>query len=203
MVETRAATATTASHPSTAATYRMAEGADGRHLHRRLGAGLHRGDDRGRPRADLRPLHEGWRATCWPSASFRASPTRTTCRSSPAARRRCTASPATTSSIRRPSSEVMMNDPKFLRAPTVLRRFHDAGAKVAVVTAKDKLRAAASATGSTMRSGRAIAFSSEKADKATQEGQRHRQRAASSSASRCRTSIPPICRSSCSPPASS
>jgi phosphonoacetate hydrolase len=37
--------------------------------------------------------------------------------------------------------EVMMNDPVFLRAPTVFQAFYDAGAKVAVVTAKDKLRA--------------------------------------------------------------
>ena len=37
--------------------------------------------------------------------------------------------------------EVMMNDVRFLRAPTVFAAFQDAGAKVAVVTAKDKLRA--------------------------------------------------------------
>ena len=37
-------------------------------------------------------------------------------------------------------AEVMMNDPKYLRAPTVLAAFARAGAKVAVVTAKDKLR---------------------------------------------------------------
>ncbi|WP_050477143.1 phosphonoacetate hydrolase [Herbaspirillum rhizosphaerae] len=36
--------------------------------------------------------------------------------------------------------EVMMNDPKYLRADTLLTAFADAGAKVAVVTAKDKLR---------------------------------------------------------------
>jgi phosphonoacetate hydrolase len=35
----------------------------------------------------------------------------------------------------------MMNDASFLRAPTIMKAFHDAGAKVAVVTAKDKLRA--------------------------------------------------------------
>ena len=33
-----------------------------------------------------------------------------------------------------------MNDARFLRAPTIMKAFHDAGAKVAVVTAKDKLR---------------------------------------------------------------
>jgi phosphonoacetate hydrolase len=38
------------------------------------------------------------------------------------------------------NAEVMMNDPKYLRAPTVLAGFAEAGAKVAVVTAKDKLR---------------------------------------------------------------
>jgi phosphonoacetate hydrolase len=36
--------------------------------------------------------------------------------------------------------EVLMNDPKWLRAPTLLARFAAEGAKVAVVTAKDKLR---------------------------------------------------------------
>ncbi len=36
--------------------------------------------------------------------------------------------------------EVMMNDARFLRAPTIMAAFHDAGARVAVVTAKDKLR---------------------------------------------------------------
>ncbi|HET8875092.1 MAG TPA: alkaline phosphatase family protein, partial [Casimicrobiaceae bacterium] len=37
--------------------------------------------------------------------------------------------------------EVMMNDPKYLRAGTILAAFADAGAAVAVITAKDKLRA--------------------------------------------------------------
>jgi phosphonoacetate hydrolase len=62
--------------------------------------------------------------------------------------------------------EVMMNDAKFLRAPTIMQGFHDAGAKVAVVTAKDKLRTLLG-NGLDMSSGRAIAFSSEKADQAT------------------------------------
>jgi len=65
-------------------------------------------------------------------------------------------------------TEVMMNDPKFLRAPTVLKAFHDAGAKVAMVTAKDKLRLLLS-DGLDYSTGRAIAFSSERADKATKE----------------------------------
>jgi DNA-binding GntR family transcriptional regulator len=38
-------------------------------------------------------------------------------------------------------AEVMMNDAKYLRAGTILAALSDAGAKVAVVTAKDKLRA--------------------------------------------------------------
>jgi phosphonoacetate hydrolase len=62
--------------------------------------------------------------------------------------------------------EVMMNDASFLRAPTIMKAFHDAGAKVAVVTAKDKLRSLLG-HGLDMTSGRAIAFSSEKADAAT------------------------------------
>jgi phosphonoacetate hydrolase len=62
--------------------------------------------------------------------------------------------------------EVMMNDARFMRAPTIMKAFHDAGAKVAVVTAKDKLRTLLG-NGLDMNSGRAIAFSSEKADQAT------------------------------------
>src|SRR3990170_3027052 len=42
---------------------------------------------------------------------------------------------------REAGAEVMMNDPKYLRAGTILAAFAAAGAKVAVVTAKDKLRA--------------------------------------------------------------
>jgi phosphonoacetate hydrolase len=55
-------------------------------------------------------------------------------------------------------AEVMMNDPKWLRAPSVLARLADAGASVAVVTAKDKLRRL---LGHGMKG---ICFSSEKAD---------------------------------------
>jgi phosphonoacetate hydrolase len=58
-------------------------------------------------------------------------------------------------------AEVMMNDPKYLRAGTVLAAFADAGAKVAVVTAKDKLR---KLLGHRMRG---ICFSSERAAEAT------------------------------------
>ncbi|MCC7080194.1 MAG: phosphonoacetate hydrolase [Burkholderiales bacterium] len=62
---------------------------------------------------------------------------------------------------READAEVMMNDPKYLRAGTILAAFSQAGAKVAVVTAKDKLRAL---LGHGMRG---ICFSSEKAAEAT------------------------------------
>jgi phosphonoacetate hydrolase len=53
---------------------------------------------------------------------------------------------------------VMMNDPRHLRAGTILAAFSAAGAKVAVITAKDKLR---KLLGHEMQG---ICFSSEKAD---------------------------------------
>ncbi len=62
--------------------------------------------------------------------------------------------------------EVMMNDVRFMRADTILKAFLDAGASVAMVTAKDKLRTLLG-RGLDMSTGRAVAFSSEKADKAT------------------------------------
>jgi phosphonoacetate hydrolase len=62
--------------------------------------------------------------------------------------------------------EVMMNDVRFLRAPTIFQAFHDAGARVAVITAKDKLRALLGA-GLGFEDGRAICFSSEKSDTTT------------------------------------
>lgn len=58
-------------------------------------------------------------------------------------------------------TEVMMNDPKWLRAPTLLAALADADCKVAVVTAKDKLRRL---LGHKMRG---MCFSAEKADQAT------------------------------------
>jgi phosphonoacetate hydrolase len=58
-------------------------------------------------------------------------------------------------------AEVMMNDPKWLRAPTILAALADAGHSVAVVTAKDKLR---KLLGHKMTG---ICFSSEKADQAS------------------------------------
>ena len=57
--------------------------------------------------------------------------------------------------------EVMMNDPQFLRAPTLLAAFGEAGALVAPVTAKDKLR---TLLGHGLKG---ICFSAEKADTAT------------------------------------
>lgn len=62
--------------------------------------------------------------------------------------------------------EVMMNDVRFLRAPTIFSQFYAAGARVAVVTAKDKLRALLGA-GLKFDEGRAICFSSEKSDATT------------------------------------
>lgn len=59
--------------------------------------------------------------------------------------------------------EVMMNDAKFLRAPTIMKAFHDVGGRVALVTAKDKLRSLL-CKDIDMASGRAVGFSSEKAD---------------------------------------
>src|SRR5215216_5286812 len=61
--------------------------------------------------------------------------------------------------------EVMMNDPKWLRAPTIFAGFQEAGARVAVVTAKDKLRLLFGKGLSF--DGSAVCFSSEKADQAT------------------------------------
>jgi len=58
-------------------------------------------------------------------------------------------------------AEVMMNDPKWLRAPTLLAALAEAGCKVAVVTAKDKLR---KLLGHRLRG---VCFSAEKADEAT------------------------------------
>ncbi|MGB3900131.1 MAG: phosphonoacetate hydrolase [Mesorhizobium sp.] len=67
---------------------------------------------------------------------------------------------------RETGEEVMMNDPRFLRAPTVFQGFYDAGARVAVVTAKDKLRALLG-KGLKFDDGRALCFSAEKSDTTT------------------------------------
>jgi len=61
--------------------------------------------------------------------------------------------------------EVMMNDPKFLRAPTIFAKFQAEGAKIAVITAKDKLRLL---LGNGLKfDGTAVSFSSEKSDQCT------------------------------------
>jgi len=62
--------------------------------------------------------------------------------------------------------EVMMNDPKFLRAPTIFKAFYDAGKRVAVVTAKDKLRALLG-HGLGFSDKRAVCFSAEKSNTTT------------------------------------
>jgi phosphonoacetate hydrolase len=64
---------------------------------------------------------------------------------------------------REAGAEVMMNDPQYLRCGTLLAAFADEGAKVAVITAKDKLR---KLLGHQLKG---ICFSSEKADAAIVE----------------------------------
>ena len=63
---------------------------------------------------------------------------------------------------READAEVMMNDPKYLRAGTVFAAMSEAGARIAVVTAKDKLR---KLLGHKLKGG--ICFSSEKAAEVT------------------------------------
>jgi phosphonoacetate hydrolase len=62
--------------------------------------------------------------------------------------------------------EVMMNEPHLLRTPTIFKAFQDQGAKIAVVTAKDKLRRL---LGNELAFGEggAVCFSSEKSDEVT------------------------------------
>lgn len=62
--------------------------------------------------------------------------------------------------------DVMTNAPRFLWVDTIFKAFFDAGAKVAVVTAKDKLTPLLG-HGLDFSSGRAISFSSEKSDQTT------------------------------------
>ncbi|MEO8525419.1 MAG: phosphonoacetate hydrolase [Caldimonas sp.] len=64
---------------------------------------------------------------------------------------------------READEEVMMNDAKYLRVDTIFAAFAAAGAKIAVITAKDKLR---TLLGKNMQG---IRFSAEKADQLTQE----------------------------------
>lgn len=60
--------------------------------------------------------------------------------------------------------EVMMNEPSLLRVPTIFARYAEAGTRVAVITAKDKLRRLLG-----VGRGDGICFSAEHADKATRE----------------------------------
>jgi len=65
--------------------------------------------------------------------------------------------------------EVMMNDPALLRAPTLFKAFQDAGAKIAIITAKDKLRRLLGnelCLDGSRDSNAAICFSSEKSGEA-------------------------------------
>ena len=64
--------------------------------------------------------------------------------------------------------EVMMNDPQYLRAPTIFEKFYQEGSKIAVITAKDKLRSLLG-NGLKFDDNRAICFSSEKSDQATMQ----------------------------------
>jgi len=60
----------------------------------------------------------------------------------------------------------MTNTPKFLWVDTLFKAFFDAGAKIVIVTAKDKLTSMLG-HGLDFASGRAVAFSSEKSDQTT------------------------------------
>lgn len=65
--------------------------------------------------------------------------------------------------------EVMMNDAEFLRVPTIFAAASGAGARVAVVTAKDKLLALLG-SGLDFRNGRTICLSAERSSSSTPEG---------------------------------
>ncbi len=67
---------------------------------------------------------------------------------------------------RETNEEVLMNDPKFLRAPTIFAAFQKVGASVVVLTAKDKLRLLLG-NGLTFDDGTAVCFSAERADQST------------------------------------
>jgi len=69
---------------------------------------------------------------------------------------------------REANAEVMMNDPKFLRVGTIFNAMQEAGKRIAVITAKDKLRGLLG-KGLALAPRRACSFSSEKADQVTVE----------------------------------
>ena len=64
-------------------------------------------------------------------------------------------------------AEVMMNDPAFLRVGTIFKAFQDQGARIAVITAKDKLRRMLGHE-LDFEQGSAICFSAEKCQLTTQ-----------------------------------
>jgi phosphonoacetate hydrolase len=64
--------------------------------------------------------------------------------------------------------EVMMNDPQYLRAPTIFEKYYEVGAKIALVTAKDKLRTLLG-NGLKYNDKRALCFSAEKSDQANMD----------------------------------
>lgn len=63
-------------------------------------------------------------------------------------------------------AEVMMNDPALLRTETIFASFQAAGARLAIITAKDKLRGLLG-HGLDIGAGGAVCFSAEKADQAS------------------------------------
>ena len=63
--------------------------------------------------------------------------------------------------------EIMMNDPQFLRAPTIFEKFYNQGLKIACVTAKDKLRTLLG-NGLKYEDKRAICFSAEKSNESNE-----------------------------------
>lgn len=66
-------------------------------------------------------------------------------------------------------SEVMMNDPSLLRTDTIFAAFQQVGARITIVTAKDKLRGLLG-HGLEIGPDKAICFSAEKADQTTAAG---------------------------------
>tara|TARA_Y100000590_G_scaffold426092_1_gene534768 strand:- start:1441 stop:2685 length:1245 start_codon:yes stop_codon:yes gene_type:complete len=64
------------------------------------------------------------------------------------------------------NEEVMMNDPKYLRAPTIFEKYYEVNARIAIVTAKDKLLKLLG-NGLKYDDQRVISFSAEKSDQAT------------------------------------
>ena len=175
---------------------RWPQRADRRGLRRRLRARLHHAGHRRRPDADAwrRWLRRhGLIADCVvPELHQSEQPVDRHRRAAVGARHLRQLSSSTPTA----GAEVMMNDPKYLRAPHHPRR------------ARRRRRAGRGGhgQGQAARAARppdcaGICFSSEKADQATRGRQRHRRRAAAGRHARARRSTAPSCRSSCSPPA--